>query len=219
LPKLPGRRYAAVVFTAFLSAAVVALGAGALIPDDLTGFNKKQYVAIQDGLISADNSLRQENQGGSVVVDPNKPDVWLMPLHWKYEITTYNEMRWGTMHWGVDMAAPEGTPIYATHDGTIIIAGENGGYGLCTEIDNGNGIITIYGHASALLTVRGQKVHAGDEIARVGTTGFSTGDHLHYEIKVNGGEYDPIVFMKERGVDLQTRFEGATGITYPVAGG
>ncbi len=120
-------------------------------------------------------------------------------------------MRWGSLHRGIDLAAPGGTPIHATHAGTIILADWYGGYGLCIRIDNGDGIETIFGHASGLNVVAGQQVKAGDVIGWVGTTGFSTGDHLHNEIQVNGGDFDPERFMLARGVDLRNRTEEATG--------
>ena len=210
LPKLPSRRYFAVVSTAFMAAGVVALGAEAVLPDDLASAGD-QTVAMSDRLAEADRRARAENYGPAIVIDANAADVWLLPLRMRYTITTNFEMRWGSMHFGLDLAAPGGTPIYATHAGTVLIAEYYGGYGLCVQIDNGNGITTIFGHASGLNVVRGQQVKAGDVIAWVGTTGFSTGDHLHYEILVNGNQYDPIRFMREHGVDIQKRTEEATG--------
>jgi murein DD-endopeptidase MepM/ murein hydrolase activator NlpD len=219
LPKLPSRRYAAVVTTAFMAASVVALAAGAVVPDNLTaghgsGDQTAQNLSVEDRLNSVDQANRAEDRyGPAVSVGSDEPDVWLLPLKAKFEITTLFEMRWGTMHFGVDLAAPYGTPFYAAHAGVVKLATWNGGYGNCIEIDNGNGIITIYGHASALLVVQGQQVKAGQQIGNVGSTGFSTGDHLHFEITVNGGEYDPIKFMLQRGVDIQNRQEAASGGT------
>jgi murein DD-endopeptidase MepM/ murein hydrolase activator NlpD len=216
LPKLPSKRYAAVVTTAFVGAGVVALTAGAVVPN--SGLHKvsdeatAQSMSVEDRLNAVDKANRSENRAGPAVnVDQSAPDVWLLPLSYKYQITTLFEMRWGTMHFGVDLAAPEGTPYYATHAGTVILARVNGGYGNCVEIDNGNGIITIYGHAVELVVHEGQKVKAGDQLGFVGTTGYSTGPHLHYEIKVNEGEVDPIRFMLQHGVDIPHYLETARG--------
>jgi murein DD-endopeptidase MepM/ murein hydrolase activator NlpD len=220
LPKLPSRRYAGVVTTAFMGASVVALAAGAVVPDSLNdrGDPAAQNLSVQDRLNAVDMANRtDERYGPAVSVGSGEPDVWLLPLKAKFQITTLFEMRWGTMHFGVDLAAPEGTPYYAAHAGVVKLAAWNGGYGNCIEIDNGNGIITIYGHSSALMVTQGQQVKAGQLIGLVGSTGYSTGPHLHFEITVNGGEYDPMKFMLQRGVDIQNRQEAASGGT--VTGG
>jgi murein DD-endopeptidase MepM/ murein hydrolase activator NlpD len=205
-----------VVTTAFMGASVVALTAGAV--DGLGtpggGDPTTQAMSVEDRLNAIDKANRSEDRYGPAVnANQGAPDVWLMPLRSQYQITTYYEERWGTFHFGVDLACPEGTPFYASHAGTIKLARYNGGYGLNIQIDNGNGILTIYGHASAILVTEGQHVEAGQKIGLVGTTGYSTGPHLHYEITVNLQEYDPMRFMRERGVDMQNRQETATGGT------
>jgi murein DD-endopeptidase MepM/ murein hydrolase activator NlpD len=216
LPKLPSKRYAAVVTTAFVGASVVALTAGAM--DGLgtpgAGDPTTQAMSVEDRLNAIDKANRSEDRYGPAVnANQGAPDVWLMPLRANFQITTYYEQRWGTFHFGVDLACPEGTPFYASHAGTVKLARFNGGYGNEIELDNGNGILVIYGHASALLVSEGQHVEAGQLIGLVGTTGYSTGPHLHYEITQNGVEFDPMKFMKDRGVDIQNRQEAATGGT------
>jgi murein DD-endopeptidase MepM/ murein hydrolase activator NlpD len=208
LPKLPSKRYFAVISTAALAAGAVAVASHIVLPDDLSA---NETLALSDRLAAADEAARDRDYGPAITIDTDAADVWLLPLRYRYTITTEFEMRWGSMHFGVDLAAPEGTPIYATHAGTVIMAEWFGGYGNCVQIDNGNGITTIFGHASALNVVRGQQVKAGDVIAWVGNTGYSFGAHLHYEVLVNNGQYDPIQFMRERGVDLIKRTEEATG--------
>ena len=94
-------------------------------------------------------------------------------------------------HTGLDIAAPAGTPIKATADGKVIFSGYSGGYGYVVKISHGNGIETYYGHCSALYVSTGEKVEAGDVIAAVGSTGNSTGNHLHFEVRVNGTEVNP----------------------------
>jgi murein DD-endopeptidase MepM/ murein hydrolase activator NlpD len=194
-----------------MAAGVVALGAETVIPDDLSNSDGGSTLVLDDRLAAADRAARAADNGPAISIDANATDVWLLPLRTRYTITTGFEMRWGSLHFGIDLAAPYGTPIHATHAGTVLIADWYGGYGLCVQIDNGNGITTIFGHASDLNVVPGQQVKAGDVIGWVGSTGFSTGDHLHYEILVNNGEYDPKRFMLERGVDLERRTEEATG--------
>jgi murein DD-endopeptidase MepM/ murein hydrolase activator NlpD len=101
------------------------------------------------------------------------------------------------MHPGIDLAGAYGTPIYATADGTVIRAGwNNGGYGNMVELDHGRGIMTRYGHMSAVLVRAGEHVTRGQQIGRMGSTGRSTGNHLHYEVRIDGHPVNPIPFMK-----------------------
>ena len=101
------------------------------------------------------------------------------------------------MHAGLDLAGPIGTPIYATADGTIGRAEwNNGGYGNLVEIDHGRGIQTRYGHLSKFVVSAGQHVKRGDLIALMGSTGRSTGSHLHYEVRIDGKPVNPIPFMQ-----------------------
>ncbi len=99
-------------------------------------------------------------------------------------------------HSGVDLAAPGGTNILAAADGTVKMAGWNGGYGNCVIVDHGGGVSTLYGHARTLLVSKGQKVKRGQVIALVGTTGNSTGNHLHFEVLLNGKTTDPMAYLR-----------------------
>ncbi|MGC3998710.1 MAG: peptidoglycan DD-metalloendopeptidase family protein [Anaeromyxobacter sp.] len=99
-------------------------------------------------------------------------------------------------HHGVDVGAPEGTPIVATAAGVVRTAGERGGYGNAVEIDHGNGVTTLYGHAAQLLVSPGERVEAGQEIATVGSTGRSTGPHVHFEVREGGRPVDPARVLK-----------------------
>lgn len=96
------------------------------------------------------------------------------------------------MHTGVDIAAPTGTAIHAAGDGEVIFAGWRGGYGNTVIIDHGGGVATLYGHCSRLYVGTGKRVSAGDRIAAVGSTGMSTGPHLHWEVRVNGTPVNPM---------------------------
>jgi murein DD-endopeptidase MepM/ murein hydrolase activator NlpD len=107
-------------------------------------------------------------------------------------------MRWGgsDFHPGIDIANDSGTPIRATADGTVVTAGWNsGGYGNMVDIDHGNGITTRYGHAEQVIVTAGQFVRKGQVIAYMGSTGFSTGPHVHYEIHVNGQLVNPASYL------------------------
>ncbi|MCB1450202.1 MAG: M23 family metallopeptidase, partial [Nitratireductor sp.] len=99
------------------------------------------------------------------------------------------------MHSGTDFRAPTGTPARATANGTVIDAGRNGGYGNMVEIDHGGGFTTRYAHLSAIKVTAGQKVKRGDVIGLVGSTGRSTGPHLHYEVRKGGQAIDPARFL------------------------
>ena len=116
--------------------------------------------------------------------------TYAMPIE-RYTLTSGYGPRWGRSHTGIDMAAPTGTPIYATDGGTVIRAGYYGGYGNCIDIDHGNGRVTRYGHCSKLLVNVGEKVYQGQNIALCGSTGNSTGPHLHFEVILNGSTVDP----------------------------
>ena len=98
-------------------------------------------------------------------------------------------------HQGLDISASYGTPIYAAENGTVTLARWYGGYGYCVKIDHGNGIVTVYGHCSYLHVSEGQKVTQGQAIADVGSTGDSTGNHLHFEVRINGVCMNPINYL------------------------
>jgi murein DD-endopeptidase MepM/ murein hydrolase activator NlpD len=100
------------------------------------------------------------------------------------------------MHTGVDLRADAGDPVRATADGAITVAGWNGGYGKMVEIDHGNGLVTRYGHLSAIDVRIGQHIRAGQILGKVGSTGRSTGPHLHYETRVGGEAIDPQKFLR-----------------------
>ena len=121
------------------------------------------------------------------------------------QLTTCYCMRWGQMHYGIDLAAPLGTPIYAAVDGVVIRAGSASGFGNAVYIQDADGNVHIYGHMRYYDVDAGDIVHAGDQIATVGNEGYSTGPHLHYEIHSggeNGHPIDPQDYLAERGVGI-----------------
>lgn len=102
-----------------------------------------------------------------------------------------------TLHAGLDIAAPPGTPIHAPADGIVSYAGYEGGYGKLVSIDHGYGVVTRFAHTSRIYVEQGQKVSRWDVIAAIGNTGRSTGAHLHYEVRVHGVPVDPINYILE----------------------
>ena len=104
-------------------------------------------------------------------------------------------MRWGRMHEGIDIGCAYGTPNRAAASGTIIYAGWLGGYGDLVVVDHGGGLSTAYAHASSILVGVGQSVSQGDTVSLVGSTGNSSGPHLHFEVRVNGQAVDPLLYL------------------------
>ena len=121
---------------------------------------------------------------------PTKTGVTNIGYSWPAAGTLTSKFgrRWGRMHKGIDIAGPVGTPIDAAADGIVIAAGWNsGGYGNLVEIRHSDGTTTRYGHNSRLSVSVGQIVRQGQQVAQMGSTGHSTGSHLHFEIRPSGG--------------------------------
>ena len=113
-------------------------------------------------------------------------------------------------HGGLDLAGPLGTQIYATADGVVKRAGWNsGGYGNLVEIDHGRGIVTRYAHLASIDVAPGQRISRGQPIAKMGSTGRSTGSHLHYEVRIDGKAVNPIPFMKSTDYLVAIQEHGA----------
>ncbi len=103
--------------------------------------------------------------------------------------------RWGGWHNGIDIANPAGTPIYAASSGTVTYAAWSGGYGNLVKIDHGNGVSTWYAHSSSISVSVGQVVEQGQYIAAMGSTGDSSGNHLHFEVRINDTAIDPVTYL------------------------
>ncbi|WP_433262394.1 M23 family metallopeptidase [Actinosynnema sp. CS-041913] len=111
--------------------------------------------------------------------------------------------RWGTTHFGVDIANSIGTPILSAMEGVVVEAGPASGFGLWVRVQHGDGTITVYGHVNEILVSQGQHVGAGQQIATMGNRGQSTGPHLHFEVWIGGSQkIDPIGWLGERGISL-----------------
>ncbi|KOV80653.1 M23 family metallopeptidase [Nocardia sp. NRRL S-836] len=119
------------------------------------------------------------------------------------EFTSGYGGRWGTMHLGIDIAGPIGTPILAAADGVILEAGPASGFGLWVRVQHADGTITVYGHVNDYVVSEGQRVKAGQMIAHMGNRGFSTGPHLHFEVWEPGGQkINPLTWLNARGVTV-----------------
>jgi murein DD-endopeptidase MepM/ murein hydrolase activator NlpD len=113
--------------------------------------------------------------------------------------------RWGTFHYGIDLAAPMRTPEYAAADGVVLRAGAASGFGLAVYILHDNGDVTVYGHMDSILVEVGQYVDAGETIALLGNRGQSTGPHLHFEVHrggLEGERVNPLTWLRNRGVAI-----------------
>lgn len=111
-------------------------------------------------------------------------------------LTSRFGIRWDSQHEGIDIAAPSGSPVKAADSGVVIWAAYNGGYGNLIKIDHGGGYISYYAHLSKYYVKVGQKVSKGQTIGAVGSTGNSTGPHVHFEIRKNGVVQDPLKYLK-----------------------
>jgi murein DD-endopeptidase MepM/ murein hydrolase activator NlpD len=112
-----------------------------------------------------------------------------------YRRNPFNRRR-GSYHTGIDIAAPYGTQVQSADGGEVIFTGWWDGYGKAVVIDHGKGFSTVYGHNSRIFVQVGQKVAQGQVIAAEGSTGYSTGPHVHFEIRVNGKPVDPAPYLR-----------------------
>ena len=110
-------------------------------------------------------------------------------------LTSRYGYRWGRTHTGIDIGVPTGTSVKASASGTVAFAGWKGSLGNLVVISHGNGVQTYYGHNSKILVKAGQKVSQGEVVAKAGSTGRSTGSHVHFEIRVNGTSYNPLGYV------------------------
>ncbi len=139
--------------------------------------------------------IRRSQRSPSAALPERRIGRFLMPARGVF--TSGFGYRWHPifhvrrMHTGIDIAAPRGAPVMAAADGVVLYTGWLGGYGKIVIIDHGGGMSTLYGHLSAILVPTGARVRRGQIIGRIGTTGYSTGPHLHFEVRINGRPVNP----------------------------
>jgi murein DD-endopeptidase MepM/ murein hydrolase activator NlpD len=130
--------------------------------------------------------------------------LWVNPVP-TAKFTSCFCARWGTFHEGIDLAAPLGTPIQAAGAGVVLKAGPASGFGNAIYIQHANGDVTVYGHMRVLWVTTGQTVKVGQKIAEVGSEGYSTGPHLHFEVhvgKIDGAKINPVSWLAARGIKV-----------------
>jgi murein DD-endopeptidase MepM/ murein hydrolase activator NlpD len=158
--------------------------------------SKSEYLHEVDGLLAQSAALgaaiRSAQSNGATDSTPSSSGL-IWPV--SGPVTSGFGFRWGRMHEGIDIGAASGTPIHAAAGGTVIWAGWLGGYGNLVVIDHHNSLATAYGHQSAIATAVGASVSQGQVIGYVGSTGHSTGPHLHFEVRVNGTPVDPLGYL------------------------
>lgn len=150
----------------------------------------------------------------AIAIPSRKPvDAMSLTSHFGTRSDPFNGRR--ARHNGIDIPGAIGTPIFATADGTVGRAQRLGGYGNYVELEHGNAIETRYGHLSAIAVTSGQRVRRGDIIGYMGSTGRSTGSHLHYEVRIAGAPVNPIPFVEENGVMADASGHGNVALGGP----
>jgi murein DD-endopeptidase MepM/ murein hydrolase activator NlpD len=215
LPHPPGRR-APLWFAALVAGAVLA-GVPALTggPTDVTisasdyGLNGSgeadfagglEDAGVRRGITEAEAQARLSELAASRAAREPKT---VIPT--QGHLSSLFGSRWGRKHYGIDLAAPLGTPIVSATDGVVLEAGRASGYGNAIYIQDTEGFVHVYGHMRYWNVEVGQVVHAGDPIAKVGNEGRSTGPHLHWEVRLddmNGKPLDPKAWLLEHGIDI-----------------
>jgi murein DD-endopeptidase MepM/ murein hydrolase activator NlpD len=182
------------------------------VPPPEQGSSTSQQVAVAPAPAEGYNPMLQPPVGETVSPDLpplSAPDMYLPDSPARFNgyiwpakgvLTSGYGMRWGRMHKGIDIAAPVGTPIVAAAPGVVITAGWNsGGYGNLVELQHPDGSTTLYAHNSRILVRRGQEVTQGQQISEMGSTGYSTGPHLHFEVHPSGrGAVNPMAFLPKK---------------------
>jgi murein DD-endopeptidase MepM/ murein hydrolase activator NlpD len=155
---------------------------------------EKAFIAEANALAAEDARIRGQlaaAQGAGDTTPSSSGLIW--PVNGP--VTSPYGYRWGRLHAGIDIGAPEGTPIHAAAGGTVVLAAWTGGYGNYTCIDHGGGMATCYAHQSSYAVSTGAQVSQGQVIGYVGNTGHSFGAHLHFEVRINGNPVDPLGYL------------------------
>ena len=158
--------------------------------EQLVELEQQEQIAAEDEEQLAAALAERERDAPVDVPAAVSSGGWTWPA--QGPVTSGFGQRWGRLHAGIDIGAPTGAPIYAAKGGVVSYAGVMGGYGNIIVLDHGGGMTTRYAHQSQLGASVGQTVGAGEQIGHVGSTGNSTGPHLHFEVRVNDSPQDPI---------------------------
>jgi murein DD-endopeptidase MepM/ murein hydrolase activator NlpD len=186
---------------------------------DAEGFDEESEVAPQVAITEVEAKARltevaasraqraakaaAKAEAAAAAAEAARPDT-VSPVHGARLSSTF-AARWGRMHWGIDLAAPLGTPEYTVEDGIVLRAGPASGYGNVVYVLHESGDVTVYGHMRRILVRPGEVVRAGDQIAELGNEGHSTGPHLHFEVwkgGLDGHRVDPLGWLHDRGVQV-----------------
>lgn len=152
-----------------------------------------------DTLLAGDEILVPVNAGHAYARIAPARHNWLLPFWPTFGVvSSVFGPRDGRQHEGIDIAAEEGTPVRAVKSGRVVFAGERGTYGNAVIIDHGRGLRTLYAHASEVTVASGEVVEEGQEVARVGNTGRSTGPHLHFEMLYRGTPLNPARYLPRK---------------------
>jgi murein DD-endopeptidase MepM/ murein hydrolase activator NlpD len=166
--------------------------------DSLTAQERSEAEEIdalqaQSAAVAAKIQAAQAQSASSGAAPSANPGGYMWPV--SGPVTSPFGWRWGRMHEGIDIAVPSGTPVHASAAGTVIYASWMEGYGNFVIVDHGGGIATAYGHNTSVAVAVGQSVAQGQVIAYSGSTGHSTGPHVHFEVRVNGQAVDPLGYL------------------------
>jgi murein DD-endopeptidase MepM/ murein hydrolase activator NlpD len=216
---LPGAAAAVLVATATGAAAAHTLTEGSTsrahaLSASAQALEARQQSALRSDLVDrqayaqrgARDQERQASQARAAAAKSAKEAAaaranrWVLPVA-NYRLSSNYGPRWGRLHAGIDFAAPVGTRLVAMHAGTVTFAGQQSGYGNKVEIRYTDGTVSYYGHMSSISVRQGQRVAAGQVVGRVGSTGHSTGPHLHLEIHPRaGGPVNPYPWLVAKGL-------------------
>jgi murein DD-endopeptidase MepM/ murein hydrolase activator NlpD len=159
---------------------------------------QKEFDALAAEQARLETLLRERlaaarSRAGRVVRGEVSLRGFMWPVHGR--LTSRYGHRWGRMHTGIDVAAPGGTPIAAAKAGSVLYTGWMGGYGNLVVLDHGDDVVTLYAHQSRIAVNEGQPLAQGQTLGYVGSTGHSTGNHLHFEIRVDASPRDPLPYL------------------------
>jgi murein DD-endopeptidase MepM/ murein hydrolase activator NlpD len=208
--------------SAFVGAGVVALVTGAMMPEtqEPEGLNLVDANAVasenaeRTKAVGDDRASRNDTRAATTgTTDVLPPDIYVLPLK-EFTLTS----KFGSRELdaenkgrvGIDLAAPKGTAYYAVARGKVVLARANGGYGYCVVIDHGGGVVSVYGHSNSIAVKEGQVVEAGQVIGTVGDSGYAFGPNLHFEVRVDGKQVDPMEYLKGKGAGVPTKTDAPT---------